>query len=129
MSVNFKKENVVMSDFIVENGELKNYTGSSEDVVVPEDVKIIGEDVFFRCKMKSIRLPSGLKKIKDGAFRACNQLEEIDIPDNVTSIGRNAFCGSALARIKLPAKLTRIREGSFQSTHCLLYTSRGGRRS
>ena len=35
-----------MSDFVIENGVLKKYTGKGGDVVIPEDVKEIGENAF-----------------------------------------------------------------------------------
>ena len=37
-----------MSDFIIENGVLTKYMGNSEYVIVPEDVKSIGECAFYR---------------------------------------------------------------------------------
>lgn len=104
-----------MNDFIIENGVLKKYTGNSENVVVPDDVKSIGESAFWRSCIKKVTLPGKLKSIKSQAFANSN-LTEIEIPDSVTTIGKNAFSGSALEHIKLSAKLKKISEYAFYST-------------
>ena len=106
-----------MSDFIIENGVLTKYTGSSENVVVPDDVKSIGESAFYRSCIKKITLPCKLKSIKSQAFANCSKLTEIEIPDSVTTIGKYAFSNSALEHIKLSAKLKKISEHAFCSTN------------
>ena len=50
---------------------LKKYVGRSDTVVIPNSVT----------------------HIEDGAFAACNQIEEIKIPDSVSFIGNVAFLG------------------------------------
>lgn len=106
-----------MNDFIVENGVLTKYTGNSEYVIVPEDVKSIGECAFWRSEIKRIKFPSKLRSIKSQAFANCSKLTEIEIPDNVTTIGKYAFSNSALEYIKLSAKLKKISEHAFCSTN------------
>ena len=106
-----------MSDFIIENGVLTKYTGNSEYVIVPEDVKSIGECAFYRSCIKKITLPCKLKSIKSQAFANCSKLTEIEIPDSVTTIGKYAFSNSALEHIKLSEKLKKISEHAFCSTN------------
>ena len=57
------------NDFVIENGVLKEYKGSSGDVVIPEGVTSIGDYVFF----------------------LCDSLESVTIPDGVTNIGKAVF--------------------------------------
>ena len=106
-----------MSDFIIENGILTKYTGSSENIVVPDDVKSIGESAFCRSCIKKVMLPGKLKSIKSQAFANCSDLTEIEIPDSVTTIGKYAFSNSALEHIKLSAKLKKISEHALCSTN------------
>ena len=65
------------SDFVIENGVLKNYVGPGGDVVIPEGVTSIADHAFFHCR----------------------PLERIVIPDSVTNIGALAFDGYKLLQI------------------------------
>lgn len=39
-----------MSDFVIENGVLKKYSGSDEEVVIPDNVTAIGKEAFKNCR-------------------------------------------------------------------------------
>ncbi len=88
-----------LSDFVIENQNLKKYIGSSEHVQVPEGVTLIHIGAFEGNQtMKRITFPESLKQIYGsmycvGAFKDCKALEEIIIPNEVTNIGRDAFKG------------------------------------
>lgn len=103
-------------DFEVKDGELIQYKGSAEHVVVPDDVTVIGEYAFFRSRMTSISLPKKLKKIKNNAF-ASSSLREIEIPDSVTTIGKQAFMWSCVECVKLPPKLGVLSDEVFKLSH------------
>lgn len=88
-----------MSDFVIENGVLKKYTGNSSTVTVPERVTSIGTGAFWGCSsLSSINLPNSLTSIGALAFAACSGLKSINLPDGVTSIGDWAFwlCSDSL---------------------------------
>ena len=57
MSVTYKE-----NDFQIENGILKSYTGRQEQVTVPEEVRVVGENAFKGCvSLRKVVLPSGLE--------------------------------------------------------------------
>ena len=82
------------SDFVIENGVLKEYKGPGGDVIVPDGVTSIGDSAFSFCdSLTSIALPSSLISIGDDAFFDCGSLSSITIPESVVSIGKGAFYG------------------------------------
>ena len=62
-----------------------------KDLVIPDGVESIGDNVFSCFTLESITLPAGLKSIGRGAFYGCIYLSSLTIPDSVTSIGEDAF--------------------------------------
>ena len=115
-----------MSDFVIENGILKQYTGSKRSVIVPEGVTEIAEGVFreggmtvpsryswtrymwidLRKKgsLRSVQLPSTLKVIRANAFRECSALRRVELPEGLEEISALAFFGcEKLKEITIPA--------------------------
>ena len=70
-----------------------------EKVVLPENLKVIGESAFAHSTIKEITLPESLEKIGALAFYECHNLQEVAIPGKVTSIGNVAFTGFGLKKI------------------------------
>ena len=103
------------SDFLIENGVLKEYNGLGRDVVVPEGVTSIGNLAFKGCSsLKSITIPDGVTSIGDWAFWYCSSLTSITLPDGVTSIGDWAFSNCrSLMSITLPEGVMSIGERAF----------------
>ena len=85
--------------FKIEDGKLIVYSGSDEEVVIPEGVTKIGYEAFHggsslgreNTTMKKCVLPDSVKEIGDSAFYCAKALETINIPRNVTSIDGSAF--------------------------------------
>ena len=128
------------NDFqIDENGVLTKYTGQDTEIVLPDNVKVIGRRVFCRVSgsgavtkltvpegvteiqeyafdfssIREIVLPSTLRKIGRNAFSNCKQLRTINIPEGVTEIADFAFQYSDLEEIVLPQSLTEIGREAF----------------
>ena len=84
-------------DYIyVDEGKTKiaAYTGSDSVVVIPEQVKTIGDNVFNgNTKLISVILPDSIISIGDNAFSGCTGISSLTIPVSVTSIGKDAFSG------------------------------------
>ncbi len=103
-----------MSEFIIENGILKNYIGTSSHVTVPDGVTTIAKNAFTCQKLESIYIPLTVKNIENDAFSKCSRLQSLDIPDSVTSIATRAFyeC-EKLSRVKLSNSITAINNWTF----------------
>jgi len=127
------------NDFIINDGELLQYTGNEEkviipdgvtginsgtfttsnnsmaitEIVIPDSVRYIGQQAFAQLGLRKIKLPEGLKRIERQTFFHCYNLDDIVIPESVTEIGRGAFVQCGLERIKLPDNITRIESGAF----------------
>lgn len=80
------------NEFVIESGILKRYLGSDVHVIIPDQVKTIGNYAFGRRdEIYSVQLPESVTKISDNAFRDCTALEKINIPAKVKTIGAEAF--------------------------------------
>ena len=108
------------SPFILE----KNETGytlvsvndtSIRNVVIPDDVTVIGDKAFYQCKsLRSVFFPSGLTAIGNQAFGECENLERVVIPDSVTTIGNEAFVScSSLFSADIGSGVTHIGDSAF----------------
>ena len=75
---------------------LFGYFGTDADVVIPQSVTRIDDEIFSGHKeITNVTLPAGLTSIGKGAFTKCSGLSSVVIPESVTCIGKKAFaeCG------------------------------------
>ena len=133
--------NVTEGDFIIKNSVLVEYRGSDTDVVIPDGVVKIGEDVFWKnetitsvvipegvteigtrsfcycLSLKSVKLPSTLKNIGQSAFNADIELEEVNLPDSLTTVLGDAFFGcKKLDNIEIPKSVVNFGHMAFLKT-------------
>lgn len=126
------------SDFIIVNGELREYKGSDEVVVVPEGVTTIGSKAFSKkttltklvlpssvdtikgraykmcTNLVSINVPVGVEEIREGTFENCNSLTSIRLPYSIKYIGGRAFANcKKLERINVPDSAMEIKPTAF----------------
>lgn len=107
------------------NDEYYNYIQG--DVVIPSSIKFfdrefkvnkIGSNAFFKCDIRSIKLPNTLTSIEGNAFYQTS-LTNIEIPESVASIGKGCFMNCSLENISLPKNLKKIPEECFTGTTSL----------
>ena len=72
---------------------------------------VIGDSMFCKNELKSLVLPSTLKKIGNYALSFCG--ETIDFPASLTWIGDHAFTNNLFKQLHIPATLTHIGNGAF----------------
>jgi len=103
--------------FTVTNGVLTAYEGTGGAIVIPENVKVIGERVFLgNDTLTGITIPEGVVEIGEGAFRLCRNLTAITLPKSLVTIGKQAFSDCAnLKTVTLSphTKYARIFSPSF----------------
>ena len=78
-------------EFTIRDGVLKKYSGSGGAVVIPDGVKIIDREAFYKC----------------------STLTSVVIPESVTKIRARAFQGTSLTSISIPATVDGIYEFSL----------------
>ncbi|MCQ2052267.1 MAG: leucine-rich repeat domain-containing protein, partial [Bacteroidaceae bacterium] len=105
--VTWSSSYVVDGDFIFSDTEktlLMEYNGKGGDVIIPDGVTLILENVFRdRTDITSVTMPESFKSIKSNAFRGCRNLKSINIPNKFRWFGWGAFYGcSSLESIYIP---------------------------
>ena len=95
------------------------FTGTlPETLVIPEQidgcpVREIGKEAFIHAKTTRVELPSGLKKICNGAFEL-SDIHSFSLPDGLEYIGRNAFfADQAVGELIVPASVTFMGQSCF----------------
>ncbi len=109
----------------IEDGAFMDWGRKSlKNVILPNSVKVIGENAFNGCKsLKSVTIPNNIDTIPNSidtipnsknvigaqAFMECKSLKNVTIPDGVTKICRYAFSGcSSLKTITIPKSVAEI---------------------
>lgn len=111
------------ADFVIRGGVLEKYNGAATEVVIPNSVKIIGDDAFIHCKgITSVVIPDSVQEIGSGAFYGCAALTSVTMGNSVQKIGRSAFeyC-RALTAITIPDSMKEI--GYYAFDGCSALTS------
>ncbi len=104
---------------------INEYTGSAEDVVVPDTlggypVTEIGRDAFRSCdSLSSVVMPDSVTMIGNTAFFSCANLTAITIGNNVNSIGNQAFSYCGITSINIPASVLELGSNLFSGSASL----------
>ena len=86
------------------------------DVIIPQDVKIIGSCAFEDTAISSVTFNDKLTDIYNYAFMYCKRLSgKLVFPDSIELIGKKAFMGDTAltGSITIPANVKELGEGVF----------------
>lgn len=87
---------------------------------IPDEVEIIGDEIFMDLPLVTIDIPEGVLVIGESAFANCHLLEKVFLPDSIEMIDQYAFAGcEKLKSIYLPEGLDTIEEGAFSGCSSL----------
>lgn len=89
--------------------------GTLKSVVLPTTLKKILNGAFAGCKaLKQITIPNGVEVIDEESFTNCEALTRIELPNSVLQVGKQAFSGcTALKNVKLSTSMTEMNDGLF----------------
>ncbi len=99
------------------NGIMLQYVGNSKNVIIPKEVKIIGNSAFKDCSVETVHISASVEIIQESAFENCTSLKNIIVDGNsssLTDIENSAFknCVS-LESISFSKNIQRIGEYAF----------------
>lgn len=92
--------------------ELPEFTffhSNATEVILPKDVKRVGEGAFSGSRISTVVIPAGVTSIGDYAFFGCSSLTSVTLPETLTSIGKEAF-GKCTTLKKIDFSDTKITE-------------------
>ena len=115
-------ERAYLREFEIVDATLTAYLGISKDVVIPNDVTMIAEDVFHNNEfIESVEIPSSVEEISYAAFRNMTALKKITFNEGLKVVGEAAFeLSESLENVVLPNTLETIAFMAFQD--CLSFT-------
>lgn len=83
-------------------------------IELPDTLRYIGNDAFFRSKIEQITLPKYLVSLGSWCFAHCYNLKSVAFKDGITLIPNNCFRGCiSLKNVRLPKTLDFIAYGAF----------------
>ena len=110
-----RADNSYNMKYVRHDGVLEQYNGSDPEVIIPEDVTVIGQGAFRQTSISRVVFHKNVKEIQKDAFANCGSLKSISIPSTVKVIGEGAFrqCMN-LESVELPGTLEKIPNKLFQ---------------
>ena len=86
-----------------------------KSIILPSKLKRIGRFAFNRCSsIEKITIPSSIDEIEDGVFHGCDRLYFVNLSMSIKSIGILAFsCCNQLQKIQIPSNELQINSMAF----------------
>lgn len=101
--------------FIIKDGVVYDYKGTSPEIHIPEGITKISEHGFWsNDTIEAVYLPSSVRTIGAGAFWSCDRLKYVKAEEGLEGIAGSAFWScTALETAELPASVERIGDAVF----------------
>ena len=96
--------------------EIKDHVFSkcrASKILLPENIKKLGNGCFFNSSIKNIFIPKSISIIPPYAFAYCTKLENVIMHNQIKGIGENAFFESGLVSVKIPGTVKIVEKYSF----------------
>ena len=103
--------NTKLEDFVLENGGtvLKEYVGSSERIILPQGIKVVGGRAFQNKSCLRYVVGFDVESVELAAFANCDNLVFVDLGKKVKQLGVHAFADcKKLELLVLPACIQTI---------------------
>ena len=115
-TVSYLGKNFVVTELKVHAFEFCN---NLKSVVIPSTVRKIGVSAFSGCKsLESVVIPNSVEIIESNAFHYCESLKSVILPNSLKKIGNGAFSWcTSLMPFALPPSCTEVGDRLFD--HCL----------
>ena len=116
-----------LKDFVItRKGILKEYKGEDINVIIPDSVKRIEANAFYKKEIESVLIPEGVVSIGSMAFNGCEKLTEIVLPNTVTSIEEYAFAHCInLMHVTMSSRVVNVGKNIFFNCNSLVYNEYG----
>ncbi len=114
------------SDFEIINGELVQYHGTADEIIIPENVTAIKNGAFYQnASLKSVIIPKNVLRVENLPFQLCSNLESITVSEdnpNYASVRGVLYdknlktllrCPQALKDVIIPESVTDIGKWAF----------------
>lgn len=79
-----------------------------EHLVIKDGVVAGFKDGVDKASITDVKIPEGVRGIKDYAFDGCTNLKSVTIPEGVTQISAETFCECKIESMTLPASIEYI---------------------
>lgn len=110
------------SDFVINNGILKKYSGSEKRVTIPSNITSIGSKAFDNNSLHKVVFSEYVNCIESNAFNNCQRLEEVILPKSLRTIRKYAFKNCLNIReLFIPEGTVCIEDEAFNSCTNLNY--------
>lgn len=85
------------------------------NIIIPGNIETIGKSAFLDATFKEIIIEDGVKKLGNGCFANCSNLNKIQLPNTITEIPTEAFVGcSDLKQLFIPDSVVNIGADAFK---------------
>lgn len=95
------------------------YYGRAYDILYTKD-NILGDYMFYACKLKSVKLPNSVTGVGLWTFHSCTSLTSVTIGNSTTNLGVCMFTScSSLTSVTIPHSVTSIDVAAFRNCSSL----------